>query len=344
MDVAVIGASGYTGIELTRLLLGHPYFRLTRVTSRTEVGNRVADVYPKLTGATQLCFEDPDLENLARGAEVVFLALPHTAAMTVASDLLSAGVTVIDLSADYRLACPQIYEQWYETTHTSPALLERAVYGLPELYRAQLNAAQLVACPGCYPTATLLAAAPALESGIISGDTLIVDAKSGVSGAGKTPSATTHFPIANEAVAAYKVGAHRHTPEIEQQASILAQRSINTVFTPHLVPMTRGLLSTIYLAVGEHLCFDDVYGLYVDRYSEEPFIKICEPGDMPSTSHVSGTNRAHIGLALDRAGVLVVSCAVDNLMKGASGQAVQCANVVFGFDESAGLESVAPVI
>jgi len=344
MDVAVIGASGYTGIELTRLLLGHPFFRLARVTSRTEVGNKVADVYPKLTGATQLRFEDLNVDALAKCAEIVFLALPHTAAMNWVPDLLSAGVTVIDLSADYRLSCSETYEQWYETTHTSPALLGRAVYGLPELYRAQLNGGQLVACPGCYPTATLLAVAPALQSGHVIGDTLIVDAKSGVSGAGKAVSAKTHFPVANEAVTPYKVGVHRHVPEIEQQASVLAQRPIDAVFSPHLVPMTRGLLSTTYIAVDEHLSFDEVFTLYVDRYSEEPFIKICEPGDMPSTSHVSGTNRAHIGIALSRAGVLVVACAIDNLMKGAAGQAIQCANVVCGYDESAGLELVVPVV
>ncbi|MCL4554754.1 MAG: N-acetyl-gamma-glutamyl-phosphate reductase [Actinobacteria bacterium] len=344
IDVAVIGASGYTGIELSRILLGHPHFRLVAATSRAESGRLLSDVYPRLTHMTELRFEDLDMRTVAKRATLAFVALPHTQALTLVPELLSLGVTVVDLSADYRITDPEVYSQWYSTDHTSLELLSEAAYGLPELFRSSLSGARLVACPGCYPTATLLAAAPLLEAGLLLGDIVVVDAKSGVSGAGKSPAAGTHFPVANEAVCAYKVGSHRHVPEIEQQFSSLSGRSLQVAFTPHLVPMTRGLLSTVYLQLSRPLEQEEAFVLYQERYSEEHFITLCESGQMPSTSHVSGTNRAHIGLAAHPTGLLTVSCAIDNLIKGASGQAVQCANVLFGIDESAGLGFAGAVI
>jgi len=344
VDVAVVGASGYAGIELTRILAGHPDLRLVMVTSHAEEGRLVSEVYPKLTSVTDLRYEAPEISLLLKRAQVVFLAVPHTVSMEIVPKLHKAGIIIIDASADYRLKNPENYKYWYGAKHSSPELLDCAVYGLPEIDRSQLPGARLVACPGCYPTATILAAAPALQAGIVSGNRVIVDAKSGVSGAGKEASAMTHFPAVNETVSAYKVASHRHIPEMEQQLSLLAHRQIRVAFTPHLVPMTRGLLSTVYMELTKPMTTAEVWGMYADRYGEEPYITICEPGKMPSTGEVSGTNRAHIGLACDPSGVLIVTCAIDNLIKGTSGQAVQCANLVLGIEETAGLSMSAPVI
>jgi N-acetyl-gamma-glutamyl-phosphate reductase len=341
---AVVGGAGYAGIETVRLLLGHPEFELTLVTSAAEAGRSLEDVYPALAGSV-LTFTDPGTCDIAGSADVVFLAVPHTAAMALVPELLDAGVTVIDLSADYRLKDAAAYESWYGTPHTSPDLLATAVYGLPELTRASLPGARLVACPGCYPTATALAAAPALEAGLAAPGLVVVDAKSGVSGAGRSLAAGSHFSAANESVWPYKVGSHRHTPEIAQTLTAVAGSPVSVCFAPHLVPMTRGLLATVYLQAAGRLTDADVVDAYRARYGGEPFVTVHPDGVMPSTREVSGTNRAHIGLAFDApSGTLVVACAIDNLVKGSGGQAVQCANVVFGLDESAGLAAYAPVV
>ncbi|MDZ4177950.1 MAG: N-acetyl-gamma-glutamyl-phosphate reductase [Coriobacteriia bacterium] len=343
-DVAIIGAAGYAGIELTRLVLGHPRLRLNAVTSRGDAGARIDEVYPALSGLSDLRYEEPDVARIASRASVVFLAVPHTAALDLAPQLLAAGLSVVDASADYRLKDPEVYERWYGVPHTSPDLLPEAVYGLPEMDRTMLPGARLIACPGCYPTATLLAAAPALEAGIVADGPVIVDAKSGVSGAGRSASAATHYASVNESVGAYKVCAHRHTPEIEQGLSMLAGRRIAAVFAPHLVPLTRGLLSTVYLRLDRDITLSEAVELYQSRYAEEPFITVCGPGSMPTTAHVRGTNRAHIGVAVDPSGMLVATCVIDNLVKGTAGQAIQCANLALGFDETEGLTHPAPVI
>lgn len=343
MRAAIIGAPGYAGVELTRILLGHPAFEITLVTSNAEAGRAVTDMYPALSGLTDLVYAKPDLEQVAQVSDIVFLAVPHTAALEIAPRLLSAGLSVIDASADYRLKDPEVYERWYEVAHSSGDLLERAIYGLPELDRSALPGAQLVACPGCYPTATLLAAAPVFEAGLTARSHAFVDAKSGISGAGKTPSAGTHYPTVNEAVMPYKVGTHRHTPEIEQGLSLAAGHPVSVTFAPHLVPMSRGLLATVYLDLAEPMTTDEAIELYKSRYNNEPFITVHNAGRMPSTAEVRGTNRAHIGVAVDR-GVLVAACAIDNLVKGTAGQAVQCANLVHGHDETAGLLVPAPVV
>ncbi len=345
-DVAIVGAPGYAGVELTRLLLGHPELRPTMLTSLSETGRSVGEVYPALASYTEAVYVEPDPEVIVASANVVFLAVPHTAAMGIAPSLIAEGLVVIDASADFRFKDPEVYEEWYGLTHTAPELLGEAVYGLPELNRdALLGQTRLVACPGCYPTASLLAAAPAVEAGMVSCDRVIVDAKSGISGAGRTPDAGSHFPAVNESIAPYKVTAHRHTPEIAQGLSLLAGKAVRALLTPHLVPMTRGLLATVYLELAKQASASEAIALYRERYSEEPFITVHEEGQMPATSEVRGSNRAHIGVAVDDdAGMLIVACAIDNLVKGTSGQAIQCANIVLGLDETAGLDHPVPVV
>ncbi len=342
--VAIVGAAGYAGVELTRLVLGHPDFELTTVTSGQDAGSRVSDVYPALAGC-DLVYVEPDAREIAASAEIAFLAVPHTAAMAIAPVLLEAGLTVIDASADFRLRDPDVYSAWYGVPHAAPALIDEAVYGLPELWRATLPGARLVACPGCYPTATLLAAAPAVEVGLVISDRVIVDAKSGVSGAGRSASTGTHFVSVNESVAAYKVASHRHTPEIAQGLGDLGLAHPRVTFAPHLVPMTRGLLSTVYLEVEPGTDTDEVLDVYRARYAGEPFVTVHAAGRMPSTAEVRGSNRAHIGLVVDEAAdTLIVTCAIDNLVKGTSGQAIQCANIALGLSETAGLDLPVPVL
>ncbi|GAB4282986.1 MAG: N-acetyl-gamma-glutamyl-phosphate reductase [Coriobacteriia bacterium] len=344
MKAAILGAAGYAGVELTRLLLGHPCFELVTVTSDRDAGKRVADVYPALA-TCDLVYQSHDAPSLGPEVEVVFLAVPHTAAMAVAPGLLAEGRTVIDASADFRLRDAGLYAAWYGTPHAAPALLDEAVYGLPELWRDSLPGARLVACPGCYPTASLLAVAPAIEAGVTVSDRVVIDAKSGVSGAGRSPSAAAHFCAANEAVAAYKAGAHRHTPEIAQGLADLGMAHPRLTFVPHLVPMTRGLLATAYLEVEPGFAVDEAHELYAARFAAEPFVTVHSPSRMPSTGEVSGTNRAHIGVAVDElSATLIVSVAIDNLVKGTSGQAVQCANLALGLTETAGLDLPCPVV
>ena len=343
-DVAIVGAPGYAGVELTRLVLGHPDLRLVAVTSHADAGKRIDDVYPAFTGLTDLAYEAPVVADVADRADVVFLAVPHTAALGLAPALLAAGAVVVDASADYRLKDPGVYERWYGVAHTSPELLDEAVYGLPELDRAGLAQARLIACPGCYPTATIIAAAPALEAGLVSGGLVRVDAKSGISGAGRVPTEGTHYPTVNESLQPYKVSTHRHTPEIAQGLTHAAGRAIEAVFVPHLVPMSRGLLSTVYLDLIEGVDVGMVFDAYAARYAAEPFVTVHPPGRMPSTGEVRGTNRAHIGVAVDPAGVLIVACAIDNLVKGTAGQAIQCMNLALGLPETAGLMLPVPVV
>ncbi|TDB38858.1 MAG: N-acetyl-gamma-glutamyl-phosphate reductase [Actinobacteria bacterium] len=342
--VAIIGAAGYAGAELTRLVLGHPDLELVTVTSAAEAGKTVADVYPALAGCT-LVYAEPALASIAANVDIAFLAVPHTAALALAPGLLDAGITVIDASADFRLRDASIYAAWYGVEHSAPDLLADAIYGLPELWRDALPGARLVACPGCYPTATLLAAAPAIEAGVVTSGRVIVDAKSGVSGAGRSAVPGTHYVAVNESVAAYKVVAHRHTPEIAQGLADLGLSDPRVAFTPHLVPMTRGLLSTVYFEAGAGTDTDAIYSMYAERYKDEPFVTVHPSGRMPATAEVRGSNRAHIGVAVDAASrTLVVACAIDNLVKGTSGQAVQCANIVLGIPETTGLDLPVPVL
>lgn len=345
VEVAVIGAAGYAGIEAVRLVLGHPRLSLTLATSAADAGKLVTSVYPALAGTTDLAFTAPDVDEIASAASVALLAVPHTAALDLVPALLERGITVVDMSADYRLKDPMIYEAWYGAVHTSSELLRSAVFGLPELDRLELSGARLVACAGCYPTATTLAALPVLEAGPAIGTRVVVDAKSGVSGAGRSASAGTHFVSANESVLPYKVGCHRHTPEMEQALSAAAGRALSVIFTPHIVPMSRGLLATVYVDVEANFTTEEAIELYRGRYHKEPFVHVHDAGTMPSTAEVRGTNRASIGVAVDsRTNTLVAACAIDNLGKGAAGQAVQCLNAVLGYPETEGFDRTGPVV
>lgn len=344
IPAAIVGAAGYAGVELARLLLGHPSFEIVAVTSSADAGRRVSDVYPALAGC-DLEYVEHDASLIASVAKVAFLAVPHTAAMAMTPALLEAGLTVIDASADFRLHDPELFAAWYATPHTAPQLLEEAVYGLPELWRDAIPGARLVACPGCYPTASLLAAAPAVKADAVVSSRVIVDAVSGVSGAGRSLSEATHFVNVTESLAAYKVGVHRHTPEIAQGLADLGLPHPSVVFTPHLAPLDRGLLATVYLDADPSLLAEDAYEIYRSAYESEPFVTVCAPGTQPATGHVRGSNRAHIGVALDETShTLVVTCAIDNLVKGTSGQAVQCANLVLGLAETTGLTLPVPVV
>ncbi|HET6498919.1 MAG TPA: N-acetyl-gamma-glutamyl-phosphate reductase [Coriobacteriia bacterium] len=342
---AIVGASGYAGVELTRLLAAHPVMRPVVLTSASEAGRRVGDVYPALAPHVDATYVAPDIPALANMCDVAFLAMPHTAALGIAPELRAAGVTVIDVSADFRLSDAEVYERWYGVAHSATGLLAEAVYGLPEMDRSALPGSGLVACAGCYPTATLLAALPALEAGVTASDLVIVDAKSGVSGAGRSPGPGTHFPAVGESLTPYNVTIHRHTPEMAQGLSRIAGSPVRVVFSPHLVPMSRGLLATVYLRLTAPLSAADAVTLYRERYAGEPFVTVHDAGRMPSTLEVRGSNRAHLGVAVDEeAGMLVAACAIDNLVKGAAGQAVQCANLALGIEETAGLDLPVPVV
>lgn len=347
VSVGIIGAAGFAGSELVRLVLGHPHFDVRVITSDSLVGIPLSEVYPNFTGITDLRFSEHDTPELLE-CEAVFLAVPHTAALAVVPRLMELGICVFDLSADYRLKDPQIYESWYATTHTSPDLLTQAYFGLPELYKNEFTEARqkklqgqpvLVACAGCYPTASSLAAFPAVRAGKVDGP-VIVDAISGVTGAGKKANERTHFCMANENVEAYAVASHRHTPEIEQILELPGK----VIFTPHLGPFNRGILATVYMPLAKDAPVDpEVFtSLYENFYKESRFVEVLEQGRLPKTASVAGTNRVQIGLAVSESSrTLIVVSAIDNLCKGAAGQAVQCANIVFGFSEDEGLGLIA---
>lgn len=350
--VAVAGASGYTGAELLRLLSQHPGVDLTAVTSEKSAGVAVSSVFPHLQGVVPLNFEALAPEALAERADVLFLALPHTKSMGPVASCMKAGKRVIDLSADFRLKDPRTYETWYQTAHTHPDLIESAVYGLPELHRSAIAQAQLVASPGCYPTAAILQMAPLLAHGLIVPDTIVIDAKSGVSGAGRSPALPYHFPEAHESLEPYKIGQHRHIPEIEQELSGLAAKQgqgtggrgapVTITFTPHLVPMNRGILSTAYARVNGTLDVAELRALYRDFYKGERFVRLLESA-MPNPRHVRGANYCDLAVHMDmRAGRVVTVSAIDNLIKGAAGQAIQAMNLMLGYPEEMGL--VAPGI
>lgn len=342
LKVAIVGASGYTGLELIRLLDRHPEVSISCVTSEQSAGKRISDIFPTLRGRCDLRLESLDPAAIAEQADLIFTALPHQAAMKVVPTFLAAGKKVVDLSADYRLHDPAVYGAWYEP-HLNPGLLPEAIFGLPEVRREAIAKAQLVANPGCYPTSIILGLKPLLENRLIDSTTLIADSKSGTSGAGRSAKVDSLYCEVNDSFRAYGVGGvHRHTPEIEQELSELAGVPITITFTPHLVPMDRGILSTIYATPIRTVSTEELVELYADSYKNEPFVRPLPKGQFPSTAFVRGSNFCDIGIILDnRANRIVVVSAIDNLVKGASGQAIQNMNLICGFPEELGLEGLA---
>ena len=336
--IAIVGSSGYTGGELYRILLLHPAAQVTTVTSEKSAGKPITDIFPHLSGLTSLVCEPLDPEVIARKADVAFLALPHVTAQEAGFRFHKLGLKVVDLSADYRLADPAVYETWYEHCHQYPDLLKTAVYGLPELHRERIRTASLIANPGCYPTSAILGLDPAVRERIVDVRTIVIDSKSGVSGAGRSPGLSYHFPEANEAFMAYKVGTHRHTPEIEQEISRLAGSPVTLSFTPHLVPMNRGILTTIYANLLSPMDTGKLHAIYQERYRNEPFVRVLPVGQFPNVRNVRGSNFCDLGVYADRrTGRAVIVTAIDNLVKWASGQAVQNMNLLMGLEETAGL-------
>jgi N-acetyl-gamma-glutamyl-phosphate reductase len=335
VKVAILGASGYTALELVKILLRHPAAALTAATSRSEETPRLCDLHPGLTGRTDLRCEPFHADRLlARGVQCVFSCLPHGAGMESISRLLERGLRVIDLSADYRLRDPNVYAQWYGESHADLAHLAQAVYGLPEVYGDEVATAQLVANPGCYPQTAILGLAPLVAGRHIDLTDVVIDSKSGVSGAGRTPKLTYHFPECNESVSAYQVGQHRHTPEIEQTLSDVAGEPVSVLFTPHLIPMNRGILSTIYARPHRPLSPPQLLELYRGYYARAPFVRVVE--HLPATRDCSGTNFLDVTLRVVRDRIVVITC-LDNLVRGASGVAVQNFNRMYGHDERTAL-------
>ncbi|GAC1424471.1 MAG: N-acetyl-gamma-glutamyl-phosphate reductase [Actinomycetota bacterium] len=334
--VGIAGASGYSGAELLRLLLNHPGFEPIVATSREFAGRRVGEVYPNLQDAGALTYTSLD-SNVLREMDLVFLALPHGASMSIGAELATAGVRVVDFSADFRLLNASLYDTWYGTSHTAPEWLGKWVYGLPELYRDELRGAALVANPGCYPTAAALALAPLLAAGMISPSGLVVSAASGVSGAGRGLSNGLHFSHVDASFKAYSAGTHKHTPEIEQTLARFAPDT-SVTFVPHLVPMTRGLLATCVARTASSKVSENPAEVLKAFYANEPFVHAVS--DPPETKFLTGSNGAHVWATADtRTGTVISVCAIDNLGKGAAGQALQNANLMCGFDEITGLVS-----
>lgn len=323
---------------MLRILHVHPETEVAYVTAHAYAGKRLSDLYPHLHVYADMEFKEFDPREALSQAKLHFLALPHGKSMEVAPSLLEGGAKVVDLSADYRFGDAKVYEEWYGIKHASPALLEKAVYGLPEVHGREIAGAELVAVPGCYPTAAILALAPLAAGGFPGLDGAIVDAKSGVSGAGRGLSLAAHFAQADESIKPYNVGGHRHTPEMETQLSSLAGTPLGLIFTPHLAPMSRGILATCYVRVGERVEEEEIGELYHRFYEGCPFVVLLGKGNFPETKAVTGSNFCHLGWHLDgRKGVLTVAAAIDNLVKGASGQAVQCMNILQEWDETTGL-------
>ena len=341
IKIGIVGGTGYTGVELLRLLALHPQAELSVITSRGEAGLPVADMFPSLRGYVNLAFSDPATANLA-ACDVVFFATPHGVAMSQAQTLLKAGVKVIDLAADFRLQNIETFEKWYKMPHTCADVLKDAVYGIPELYREKIKSANVIGNPGCYPTTVILGLAPLLELGLFDFSAPIVaDCKSGVSGAGRKAEVATLFAESSDNMKAYGVAGHRHQPEIHAQLTQLAGEKIDFIFVPHLIPMIRGMLSTIYVKLSSKGKAADLQALYEKRYANEQFVDVLPAGNMPETRSVRGSNQLRIALHKQvESDYLTIVVVQDNLVKGAAGQAVQNMNILFGFEENAGLQVV----
>lgn len=345
LKIGIVGGSGYVGGELLRLLLLHPQAEVTIVTSRKSVGDYVFNVHPNLRGITQLKFVPPNIIELQKKCDVVFTAIPHGSAVNLVSELLEVGLKVIDMSADYRLKNPNDYEQWYGWKHSNPALLKNAVYGLPELHREEIKNANLIACPGCMATASILGLAPIVKAGFVDKEHIVIDLKVGSSGGGAKPTIVSHHPERFGGVRPYKVIDHRHIAEVQQEINNIAKSNILISFTPHAVNMVRGILATIHAFPNQLIKNKDVWKVFRDFYLKEPFIRFVKykkgPYKLPDPKVVLGTNFCDIGFEIDpRVNRLLIFSAIDNMIKGASGQGIQCLNILMGIPEETGLKSV----
>lgn len=345
LKVAVLGGSGYTGCELLRLLLSHPEVKITAVTSERLAGTRVSDTFLSIRN-NDLNFEPLDLKALVKKADLFFLCLPHKTSQKAVAFLNEKGKKVIDLSADFRLKSAAVYEEWYKTPHLYSPLLKEAVYGLAEIYRDRIRKASIIANPGCYPTSAILGLAPVMDKDFVNPGSVIIDSKSGTSGAGRSPAQPFMFCEVNESVKAYGITVHRHTPEIEQELGSISKKKLKVIFTPHLIPMDRGMLSTIYIRLNGKKDLAEIQELYRDFYADEPFVRVLKNGVLPSTKAVKGSNFCDISIFLDKRSskehTLIIVSAIDNLLKGASGSAVQNMNIMYGFNETAGLTTSPP--
>jgi N-acetyl-gamma-glutamyl-phosphate reductase len=342
LEVFICGGSGYAGGELLRILSQHPDVSVTGVTSEKSAGKSVTDLFPHLRKYSNLRYEPLRREKIAERADLFFMALPHAQSQEAVNFLFQKCRKVIDLSADYRLRDAGTYEKWYKVPHRFTSTLEKAVYGLPEIYRSRIKKSRLIANPGCYPTGAILGLLPALKEKLINVASIIIDSKSGTSGAGRRSEAVFSFCEVNEGFKAYAIGTHRHTPEIEQELSLLYRAEITVNFTPHLLPIDRGILTTIYAPLAKKVTGEEAVKIYRDAFKKEPFVRVLGYGDYPNIKNVRGTNFCEIGLKVnDRTNTLIVVTAIDNLVKGASGQAVHNMNIMMGFDERTGLDSLA---
>jgi len=342
LKVFICGGSGYTGCELLRILSDHPEVIVTGATSERSAGKSVSDLFPHLHKYSALIYEPLRAEEILPRADLFFMALPHGESQKAVDFFFRHGRMVIDLSADYRLRDAKTYERWYNVPHKFQATLKKAVYGLPEIYRSKIKKAKLIANPGCYPTGAILGLLPALKNKLISCSSITIDSKSGTSGAGRKADLAVSYCEVNEGFRAYAVGTHRHTPEIEQETSLLCARDITVNFTPHLLPVDRGILSTIYAPLARRVTADEIVRVYKRSYDTEPFVRVLKYGMYPNIKNVRGTNFCEIGLKLnERTNTLIVITAIDNLVKGASGQAVHNMNIMMGFDEKTALDTLA---
>ena len=344
IKVGIVGGTGYTGVELLRLLAAHPEVEIQAITSRSEKGVAVADMYPNLRGHLDIAFSEPDMSILS-ACDLVFFATPNGIAMTMAQELVDAGVKVIDLAADFRIKDVDEWSKWYGMEHACPNLIEQAVYGLPEINRSEIKKASLIANPGCYPTAVQLGMLPLIENGLVHTDNIIADAKSGVSGAGRTASVAALQAESSENFKAYAVAGHRHLPEIKQGLSIANKAEVGLTFVPHLIPMIRGIEATCYAKLKDtSVTAEDLQAMYEKHYADEPFVDVMPVGSLPETRSVKGANHCRIAIYVPQGGdTVVILSVIDNLVKGAAGQAVQNMNIMFGLEEDAGLKAIALV-
>ena len=338
IDVGIVGGTGYTGVELLRLLVNHPEVNIKVVTSRSDAGVNVSDVYQNLRGHVDVTFSEPEITTLAM-CDLVFFATPHNVAMNLVPELLAAGARIVDLSADYRIRDPELWSSWYGEPHVSPELLSEAVYGLPEVNRDKIASANLVACPGCYPTSVQLGFLPLLANRLVDPAHLIASSASGVSGAGRQAKVDNLLSEVSDSFKAYGVAGHRHLPEIEQGLADIAGETVAVTFVPHLLPMIRGIHSTLFARLtGE---YDDLQGLFEQHYADEPFVDVLPAGMLPQTRTVKGANHCQLSVTVPQGReTVVVAATIDNLVKGASGQAVQNMNIMLGLDERTGLRHV----